>query len=60
MMRKTMYTENSLKPYHSRVKANDVNRNRIDLGIVGNDLLILDQTEVFFDLWQSARSESFR
>ena len=37
-------------------QANDVNGNHIDLD---KDMLVLDQTKVFLDLWQSTRSESF-
>ena len=41
--------------WHSRDKANDVDRNHIDLI---HNILVINKTEVFPDLWQSTRSES--
>ena len=45
----------TIKIKHSRDKANDAERNHIDLG---NDMLVINKTKVFLDLWQSTRSES--
>ena len=42
---------------HMNYKANDVGANHIDLG---KDILVINKTQVFLDLWQTTRSKSLR